>query len=288
MIIDVEGLFNGDRLRRCSNTAQLHWPRLLLASDGFARLEINYAKIIGRAYPTFRPTPSEQELQAIIQEYAQNSLLFLYEVDGQIWGQWDTRTELLPRYKTAQDRRSPIPPEPAFSDWKKRYRVERTVFPKSFGNISETFLHGVGVGVGVGVGKNTCASDDARGGDLLPSPDNPPFDTLFPPEKKNGHGKTSVPLNDPDRWFEEWWSIYWRKVAKKPARDAFRKHVKTATRFEQVMAATRAQSAGMLEKPADKRPHGATWLNGERWEDELDQPRQQTQHPSDDYPEFTQ
>ena len=39
-IIDREGLFGGDRLRRCSNAAQLHWPRLFLAADGFARLEI--------------------------------------------------------------------------------------------------------------------------------------------------------------------------------------------------------------------------------------------------------
>ena len=54
-IIDPSGLFGGDRLRRCSNVAQLHWPRLFLASDGFARLEMNYARIIGRAYPTFNP-----------------------------------------------------------------------------------------------------------------------------------------------------------------------------------------------------------------------------------------
>lgn len=44
-IIDPEGLFSGDRLRRCSNLAQLHWPRLYLAANGFARLEINFAKI---------------------------------------------------------------------------------------------------------------------------------------------------------------------------------------------------------------------------------------------------
>src|SRR5947207_15019864 len=116
-IIDPEGLFGGDRLRLCSNAAQLHWPRLFLASDGFARLEINYAKIIGRAYPTFSPIPSEADLQACLQEYAKNFLIFPYQVDGQPWGQWDTRKELLPRYKTAADRRSPLPPEPAFTEW---------------------------------------------------------------------------------------------------------------------------------------------------------------------------
>src|SRR5215472_7940698 len=107
-IIDPEGLFNGDRLRRCSNSAQLHWPRLFLASDGFGRLEINYARIAGRAYSTFNPIPAEADLQGWIQEYVKNYLLFLYEVDGRVWGQWDTRPELLPRYKTASDRRSPV------------------------------------------------------------------------------------------------------------------------------------------------------------------------------------
>jgi hypothetical protein len=184
--IDPDGLFCGDRLRRCSNTAQLHWSRLFLASNGFGRLEINYARIVGRAYSTFSPIPSETELHSIIQEYVSNDLLFPYEVAGQLWGQWDTRSELLPRYKTAHDRRSPIPPEPMFSEWKHAYRSERKAFPKSFGNISESFqrgVHGVGVGVGVGEGKNICASDDARlsspsEGPNQPLDENLPFDTL--------------------------------------------------------------------------------------------------------------
>jgi hypothetical protein len=85
-IIHAGGLFNGDRLRRCSNAAQLHFPRLFLPSDGFGRLELNYARIIGVAYPTFHPVPSETELQAWFQEYIKNFLLFVYLVDGQVWG----------------------------------------------------------------------------------------------------------------------------------------------------------------------------------------------------------
>jgi hypothetical protein len=110
-VIDPDGLFNGDRLGRCTIAAQLHWPRLFLASDGFGRLEINYARIVGVAYPTFNPIPSETDLHSFIREYVENYLLFLYEVDGRCWGQWDTREELLPKYKTSKDRRSPNPPE---------------------------------------------------------------------------------------------------------------------------------------------------------------------------------
>ena len=52
------------------------------------------------------------------------------------------------------------------------------------------------------------------------------------------------------------------------ARAAFRKHVTTEERFNEVMAATKAQTREMLGRDADKRPHGATWLNQERWKDE--------------------
>lgn len=45
-------------------------------------------------------------------------------------------------------------------------------------------------------------------------------------------------------------------------------HVQTEPRFQQVITATREQSGEMLSRPKDKRPYPATWLNGERWEDE--------------------
>ena len=155
-IIDPDGLFSGDRLRRCSNIAQLHWPRLFLASDGFGRLELNYARIVGRAYQTFRPIPSEPDINAVLLEFEENYLLFGYEIDGRLWGQWDTRLEFLPRYKTAADHRSPKPPEALFSEWLRRYRDEFKRFPKCCGKISETFHAGayrVGVGVGVALSR---------------------------------------------------------------------------------------------------------------------------------------
>jgi hypothetical protein len=74
-------------------------------------------------------------------------------------------------------------------------------------------------------------------------------------------------------WFEQWWAIYWRKVARRAAEKAFRAHVKTQERFEQVMAATRVQTPTMSARDPDKRPHGATWINGERWNDEPSLPR---------------
>ena len=42
LILKPDGLFAGDRIRHCSDAAQLHWPRIFLASNGFARIELNY------------------------------------------------------------------------------------------------------------------------------------------------------------------------------------------------------------------------------------------------------
>jgi hypothetical protein len=281
-MIDPEGLFGGDRLRRCSNAAQLHWPRLFLASNGFARIELNYSKLTGRAYANFNPVPSPEELGGYIREYLENSLLFPYEADGQTWGQWDTRPELLPKYKTALDRRSPAPPEPAFTEWKRRYRHDTKAFPKSFVNVSETFLHGVGVGVGVGVGKNICASPNgnARESGLFALVDNPPFETTEvgstfgeskPKPKKT---KTGAPILLPhqESWFTAAWGEYWRKKNKKQAQQAFRKAVPTDEVYRKVLAGIRAQRAEMLQNEPRYRPHFSTWLNGACWENEPESP----------------
>jgi hypothetical protein len=87
-----------------------------------------------------------------------------------------------------------------------------------------------------------------------------------------------------EAWFAEWWAIYWRRAAREDARKAFGKHVTTEERFRVVMAATRAQKPEMLARPMDKRPYPATWLNGERWQDEIAD--QQQQPKNDDYQEL--
>jgi hypothetical protein len=99
-----------------------------------------------------------------------------------------------------------------------------------------------------------CASDDARA-DVASAPAKMPRADGCRPE-----------------WFDQWWAIYWRKVARKPAQKAFQAHVKTPERFAEVMAATRAQTPTMMARDPEKRPHGATWLNAERWNDEPSTP----------------
>jgi hypothetical protein len=93
-----------------------------------------------------------------IAEYQAAGLLFLYDCGGQLWGQWDTRPGLLPKYKTAKDKRSPTPPEPDFTTWKGSNRVQRTAFPKIYPNVSGAFPRGIGVGIGKDFDNDTLAT----------------------------------------------------------------------------------------------------------------------------------
>ena len=69
--------------------------------------------------------------------------------------------------------------------------------------------------------------------------------------------------------FDEFWSLYPRKLAKAAARKAWAK----LTPEQQLMAAkaidTHCQYWKTKETELEFIPHPATWLNQERWEDEL-------------------
>jgi hypothetical protein len=69
--------------------------------------------------------------------------------------------------------------------------------------------------------------------------------------------------------FNEFWSLYPRKIAKATARKAWQK----LSAKQQLMAAkaidTHCQYWRAKETELEFIPHASTWLNQERWEDEL-------------------
>ena len=69
--------------------------------------------------------------------------------------------------------------------------------------------------------------------------------------------------------FEEFWKHAWRKDSKQAAHKAWRKQCVTSAILQSVLDAVIAQSAYYLAREPDKRPYMATWLNQERWRDEL-------------------
>ncbi len=138
MIIDPDGLANGRRIRRLSNDARLHFVLFLVYANGFGRIELDYFRIVAAIYGAFEPKPTEDQINAWIQEWREAYLLFVYQYEGTVWGQFDVKPSFLPRYKTAADKNSPFPPETAFSEWKSAYRAGNKGFTKSFENASET------------------------------------------------------------------------------------------------------------------------------------------------------
>ena len=67
--------------------------------------------------------PSETELQSWIREHAENFLLFLYEADGRLWGQWDTNPNFLARFKTGKG---------GIVMSARHFRNPSEIFPKNF------------------------------------------------------------------------------------------------------------------------------------------------------------
>lgn len=199
-IIDPSGLFRGERLARCSQEAQLHWPRLFAASNGLARLELDYDRIIATAYPLFKNQPTKEELFSWIREYHENFLLFVYSApDGSAWGQWLTDSRFLSRYRTADERRSPSPDEKAIEEYRRSYTSKKS---NKINDIFKPFAttpnhtkppsttpvgigNGIGNGKGEGVGENP-APNDAKSGFALSG--DPPV--IPKPEKKNKFAKS--------------------------------------------------------------------------------------------------
>jgi phage replication O-like protein O len=83
-------------------------------------------------------------------------------------------------------------------------------------------------------------------------------------KKKRANARDGV-----SKRFAIFWETYPRKVAKKTAFKAFEKLNPDEQLWQRMLAALEsAQRTEWRDRPRDKIPHAATWLNGERWEDE--------------------
>jgi hypothetical protein len=165
-VIDRDGLLYGDRLAKCSDAAQLWFPRYFASSNTCARFELNYEKLLTTVFASLKKKPTKQEFWNHMVEYNKNFLLFTYDVAGVIWGQWWTAEHFLQKYPLNADKRTPTPPEEPFEHWKNAYYemkkgmsarpldLNTYVFEvsKDFKKLSK-ISSGVGGGVEEGIGK---------------------------------------------------------------------------------------------------------------------------------------
>jgi hypothetical protein len=192
-VIDPHGLFNGERLRACSDRAQDLWPRLYIACNNFARMQLDPDEIIRCCFGGYRVKPTREQLLAVIAEYRDNFLVLPYKVSGRVWLQFATQNKWLRHHKSAIDKNSPEPSPKvleAFDKGYARWKENRTnavaedevedvnqILPpvsKTFSTISEPVTNvletvsekvtqGIGIGIGIGIKPipKTAAAEDA-------------------------------------------------------------------------------------------------------------------------------
>lgn len=71
--------------------------------------------------------------------------------------------------------------------------------------------------------------------------------------------------------FESFWQSYPRRIGKGSARTAFTRAIKLAP-VDEIIAAAKEYAAHCDATGVEKQfiPHASTWLNGERWDDDLE------------------
>ena len=99
-------------------------------------------------------------------------------------------------------------------------------------------------------GKNTCSSDDERGG--------------------SNQANEPEPVNSYPQAFEDWWNLYPRKQGKRKALNEWRRATKRVSRDE-LNSKTQRFADFHNHEGTDKQfiPLPTTWLNRDGWDDEL-------------------
>ncbi len=104
-----------------------------------------------------------------------------------------------------------------------------------------------------------------------PSPSGLSTTPLPPPTGASASTKKSKSKNklDDPPGFSDFWMIYPRHIARQPAVKAWRSLDPSPELQATILKALRMQLPIFGQRDPEKIPHGATWLNAKRWQDEL-------------------
>jgi DNA-binding transcriptional MocR family regulator len=111
-----------------------------------------------------------------------------------------------------------------------------------------------------------------------PSPENPPPVHREPSTRPDGPTnnleynleKKPIGQNAPDGLFDQFWKVYPKKVKKVSARKAWNKH-KLDSLVDALVADVKNRKANCRQWKDGYIPDPTTYINGERWEDEIQQ-----------------
>lgn len=103
------------------------------------------------------------------------------------------------------------------------------------------------------------------------------------PREEKRREEIKPPKSPKGDWprFDDFWSVYPRKIAKPAALKAWNKIKPTKDMADKILSAVKVQSASeqWMKDGGQFIPHPATWLNGQRWEDEMEVGQQQAAAP---------
>lgn len=140
--IDPEGMFGGDRMALLSDSAKMAWSWFWCAGNTVGRVELNYRDFVKTVFRQFKKAPSEDQFWNWVAEFHESYLMFVYEVNGQVWGQWHVTEKYLPTYKAVNDKKTPAPMAAPFLEWQSKYtNLKRSLISGKCRvlNISENF-----------------------------------------------------------------------------------------------------------------------------------------------------
>lgn len=105
-------------------------------------------------------------------------------------------------------------------------------------------------------------------GSSLKSPQEPSSNFSAGTGEQGIRGTVTSASADAERDFEDWYQHYPRKRGKGQALTAYKKARKTVA-HETLVSALKAQTSVITSKGTEFVPYPATWLNGQRWDDDL-------------------
>jgi hypothetical protein len=125
VLINVQGLLEGKRVRKLPLKARLYFPLLLGLSNTFARLELDYELLADKLASFHDPDADAASIAEWFREFEKVKLAFIYDghntgaEEPTRWAQFDTPAEYRRSYPTKEDNDSPAPLEPAYTEWLK-------------------------------------------------------------------------------------------------------------------------------------------------------------------------
>jgi len=234
-VIDGDAVWTSDKLRSVPEEYRAEYTNLLPLALANGVFECDPQKVWRAVYAYNRPSITPETTAKILNAFEAATMLFRWRDEtGKTWGYWVGihKSGRLPPASSIRRKEHVCGPEPP------KGLLDTYVTPRDYVRNTKD---GSGSGSGTSVSKEQ--KPRIRSGKRQPEPEG----------------------------FSDFWEVWPKKRAKKDARIAWGKLRPSEELRQRIIAAVERENQGRQWKDGVI-PHAATWLNGERWEDEIPPP----------------